>query len=78
MQKKYKKFQIKKAFSLVELSIVILITSILITGALGVSKTSKDNDKVQITKERMDMSMMHLLPLLLKIEGFLVLPCLLL
>ncbi|MFT6386606.1 MAG: prepilin-type N-terminal cleavage/methylation domain-containing protein, partial [Rickettsiales bacterium] len=36
MQKKYKKFQIKKAFSLVELSIVILITSILITGALVV------------------------------------------
>jgi prepilin-type N-terminal cleavage/methylation domain-containing protein len=50
MQKKY-----KKAFSLVELSIVILITSILITGALGVSKTSKNNEKAKITKERMDI-----------------------
>ncbi|MFT7087037.1 MAG: prepilin-type N-terminal cleavage/methylation domain-containing protein [Rickettsiales bacterium] len=48
MQKKY-----KKAFSLVELSIVILIVSILLAGALGVSKTSINNSKTKITKERM-------------------------
>ncbi len=49
MQKKQ-----KKAFSLIELSIVILIVSILITGSLGISKTAINNAKVSTTKERMD------------------------
>jgi prepilin-type N-terminal cleavage/methylation domain-containing protein len=49
MQKKQ-----KTAFSLVELSIVILIVSILVTGSLGISKTALGNSKSKITKERMD------------------------
>ncbi len=44
----------KTAFSLVELSIVILIVSILVTGSLGISKTAIGNSKAKITKERMD------------------------
>ena len=44
----------KKAFSLIELSIVILIVSILISGSLTLSKTSITNNKTKITKERMD------------------------
>jgi prepilin-type N-terminal cleavage/methylation domain-containing protein len=54
MPKKYKKSPIKKAFSLVELSIVILIVSILITGSLGISKTAINNAKIKVTKDRMD------------------------
>jgi prepilin-type N-terminal cleavage/methylation domain-containing protein len=54
MLKQCKKFQIKKAFSLVELSIVVLIVSILITGSLGISKTVINNAKIKVTKERMD------------------------
>jgi len=44
----------KTAFSLVELSIVILIVSILITGSLSISKTAISNSKSKVTKERMD------------------------
>ena len=54
MQKKYKKSREKRGFSLIELSIVILIVSILITGSLGISKTAINNSKVKVTKERMD------------------------
>ena len=54
MQHKYKKTQEKKGFSLIELSIVILIVSILITGSLGISKTAINNSKAKVTKERMD------------------------
>lgn len=42
----------KKAFSLLELSIVIMIISILITGALSVSVTSVNNAKIKVTKDR--------------------------
>lgn len=44
----------KTAFSLIELSIVILIVSILVTGSIGISKTAIGNSKNKITKERMD------------------------
>ncbi len=54
MQKKYKKSREKRGFSLIELSIVILIVSILITGSLGISKTAINNSKIKVTKERMD------------------------
>ncbi len=53
MQIKQKKSR-KTGFSLIELSIVILIVSILITGSLGISKTAINNAKVKVTKERMD------------------------
>ncbi|MES2677568.1 MAG: prepilin-type N-terminal cleavage/methylation domain-containing protein [Pseudomonadota bacterium] len=53
MQKKHKKPHEKKGFSLIELSIVILIVSILITGSLGISKTAINNSKAKITKDRM-------------------------
>lgn len=42
-----------RAFSLIELSVVILIISILITGTLSVSTTGINNAKVKVTKERM-------------------------
>ena len=51
MQKKIQ----KKAFSLIELSIVILIVSILITGSLGVSKSAINSNKNRVTKDRMDV-----------------------
>ncbi len=54
MQKKHKKTLHKKGFSLIELSIVILIVSILITGSLGISKTAINNSKTKVTKDRMD------------------------
>ena len=44
----------KTAFSLIELSIVILIISILITGSLSISKTNIANNKKKITKEKID------------------------
>lgn len=47
---------IKKGFSLIELSIVILIVSILITGSLGVSKTAINNSRVRVTRDRMDVA----------------------
>lgn len=46
-----KKF--RKAYSLIELSIVILIISILITGALSVSVGSINNTKIKTTNDRM-------------------------
>lgn len=54
MQNKYKKSREKRGFSLIELSIVILIVSILITGSLGISKTAINNSKTKVTKDRMD------------------------
>ncbi len=44
----------KKAYSLIELSIVILIISILISGALTVFSGSANNKKITITKTRID------------------------
>lgn len=52
MQKFLKKNH-KKAFSLIELSIVILIVSILITGALSVSINTVSVAKNKVTKDRM-------------------------
>ncbi|NBV05752.1 MAG: prepilin-type N-terminal cleavage/methylation domain-containing protein [Proteobacteria bacterium] len=43
---------LKKAFSLIELSIVIVIVSILITGALSVSVNAINSAKNKITKDR--------------------------
>ena len=44
----------KTAFSLIELSIVVLIIAILITGSLSSSITAINNAKVKSTRERMD------------------------
>ena len=44
----------KKAYSLIELSIVILIISILISGALTVFSGSANNKKITTTKNRID------------------------
>ncbi len=44
----------KKAYSLIELSIVILIISILISGALTVFSGSANNKKITLTKTRID------------------------
>lgn len=52
MKNFYKKNRQKKAFTLIELSIVIVIVSILITGALSVSVNAVNNAKTKITKER--------------------------
>ena len=43
-----------KAFSLIELSVVILIISILITGILSVSVSGVQNAKTKVTRDRMD------------------------
>lgn len=48
-----KKNKLKSAYSLLELSIVIIIISILISGALSVSMTGVNNAKVRVTKDRM-------------------------
>jgi prepilin-type N-terminal cleavage/methylation domain-containing protein len=50
----YSKIKVKSAFSLIELSIVILIVSILVAGSLTISKSSINSSKKIITKERMD------------------------
>jgi prepilin-type N-terminal cleavage/methylation domain-containing protein len=50
--KKIKNLQSKTAYSLIELSIVILIISILITGALSVSVSSINNAKIKTTNDR--------------------------
>lgn len=42
-----------KAFSLIELSIVILIISILLTGTISISNSSINNKKIAQTKEKM-------------------------
>lgn len=44
----------KKGFTLIELSVVITIVAVLITGALAVSVTQIKNLKIDNTKERMD------------------------
>ncbi len=44
----------KTAFSLIELSIVVLIIAILITGSLSSSITAINNAKIKSTRERMD------------------------
>lgn len=44
----------KTAFSLIELSIVILIVSILATGAVSISITAINNAKIEATKKRID------------------------
>ncbi len=49
-----KKNRHKSAFSLIEMSIVLLIISIIISGMLTVSTVVINNEKVRITKERMD------------------------
>ncbi len=51
MKKFYQKNR-KRAFSLIELSIVIIIVSILITGALSVSVNSINNSKNKVTRDR--------------------------
>ena len=51
--KKFVKKNRKKAFSLIELSIVIVIVSILITGALSVSVNSINNSKSKLTRDRL-------------------------
>ncbi|MFT7087036.1 MAG: prepilin-type N-terminal cleavage/methylation domain-containing protein [Rickettsiales bacterium] len=50
MQKKH-----KKAFSLVELSIVVLIVSVLIASAIGISRTATNDVGIKITKDRMEV-----------------------
>jgi len=45
----------KKAFTLLELSLVVLIVSILISGGLSVSVTAINNSKMRITKERINL-----------------------
>ena len=50
--KKFLEKNRKNAFSLIELSIVIIIVSILITGAMSVSINSINNSKKKITKDR--------------------------
>jgi prepilin-type N-terminal cleavage/methylation domain-containing protein len=44
----------RSAFSLVEMSVVILIISIIASGALTVAKTSMKNANTKITRDRMD------------------------
>ena len=46
---------LKKAFSLIELSIAIVVISILIVGFLNVSSGKNSNNKVKITKDRIDI-----------------------
>ncbi len=46
---------LKKAFSLIELSIAIMVISILIVGFLNVSSGKSSNNKVKITKDRIDV-----------------------
>lgn len=45
----------KKAFSLIELSIVLVIISILVAGSLSVSVTAINNAKTRITNERIQL-----------------------
>jgi prepilin-type N-terminal cleavage/methylation domain-containing protein len=51
--KKITEKKFKKAFSLIELSIVIVIVSIMITGVLSVSVSSINNAKIKTTNDRM-------------------------
>lgn len=43
----------KTAFTLIELSLVLLVLSILVAGAISVSGSAVRNDKIKITQERM-------------------------
>ncbi len=52
MKKIYHKNQ-RKAFSLIELSIVIVISSILLTGGLVISVNALNSAKIKLTKDRM-------------------------
>ncbi len=52
IEKRIDKISKKTAYSLIELSLVILIISILITGALSVSVTSVNNAKIKNTNDR--------------------------
>jgi prepilin-type N-terminal cleavage/methylation domain-containing protein len=52
-RKKLMKKNFKKAFSLLELSIVILIISILIAGSMTASVTAMNNAKYKVTRDRM-------------------------
>jgi prepilin-type N-terminal cleavage/methylation domain-containing protein len=45
----------KTAFSLIELSIVVLIVSILISGAIFASKSNINNAKTKVTKEKLEV-----------------------
>jgi len=45
----------KKAFSLIELSIAIMVISVLIVGSLNVSNSKGGNNKAKITKDRIDV-----------------------
>jgi prepilin-type N-terminal cleavage/methylation domain-containing protein len=54
-RKMKKKFaSIQKAYSLIELSIVLVIISTLVAGALTISVDNLKNDQTRLTKERMD------------------------
>lgn len=44
----------KKAFSLIELSIAIIVVSVVITGIVAVSTVSKNNSNVKITNDRIN------------------------
>jgi len=52
MKKKFANIQ--KAYSLIELSIVLVIISTLVAGALTISVDNLKNDQTRLTKERMD------------------------
>jgi len=71
-----RKFKInyKSAFSLIELSIVILIVSILITGALAVSVSKMNSMKVEAAQKRID-TIYKALGLYLTTNGNGRLPC---
>lgn len=45
----------KKAYSLIELSIVIVIMSIIISSGLSLATSSSNNTRIQLTKERMNV-----------------------
>lgn len=53
MPKNLSQKKLKKAFSLIELSIVILIISILIVGSMSASITAMNNAKYKVTRDRM-------------------------
>lgn len=48
------KNRVKKGFSLIELSIVIIIISVLITGSLTASVSAINNAKIKLTRDRME------------------------
>ena len=51
---KYKSVKKNKAFSLIELSIVLLIISILASSALSISTNSIINNKIKVTNDRIN------------------------